>query len=175
MSKHREGEGELHFDQTQHHGVQYEDRDLGARGIIAFLIVLCVSGFLLCVLVWGYFDYHARHLRAVPPVTGPQAAADVPTGANPSPEQRFPQPTLQTDDVHDLSQYRDVQNRQLSTYGYVDQKAGVVHIPIDQAIDQLAKQGLPTRPQQNAAPAADFGSGRDTVAGAAGGVWPRNQ
>ncbi|MGZ4788952.1 MAG: hypothetical protein ACXVZX_10580, partial [Terriglobales bacterium] len=173
--KNHHDEGELHFEQIHHHGVEYEDRDLGARGIIAFLIVLCVSGFVLCLLVWGYFGYHARHLRQVPPVTGPQTMADVPSGVNPAPQQRFPRPTLQTDDVRDMQEYRAVDNQQLSTYGYVDQKNGVVHIPIDQAIEQLSKQGLPVRPQPNLPPAADFGSGSDTVAGAGGGVRPKNQ
>ena len=175
MSKHHHDEGELHFDQIQHHGVQFEDRDLGARAIIAFLIVLVVSGMVLCLLVWGYYDYHARNLKAVPPVTGPQTLADVPPGENPNPEARFPRPALQTDDVRDLYQYKQVENEQLSTYGYVDQKAGVVHIPIDKAIDQVASQGLPARQQATPAPQADFGSGRDTVAGAGGGVRPADK
>ena len=34
---------------------------------------------------------------------------------------------------------------QLHSYGWVDQSAGVVHIPIDRAIDQVLEQGLPTR------------------------------
>ncbi|HVZ17712.1 MAG TPA: hypothetical protein VG897_11375 [Terriglobales bacterium] len=174
MSKHHHDEGELHFEQIQHHGVGYEDRDLGARGIIVFLIVLCVAGFLICLMVWGYFDYHARQLRAVQPVTGPQMVVGVPPGANPAPEKRFPQPVLQTDEARDMFQYRQVEKTQLSTYGYVDQKQGVVHIPIDQAIEQVAKQGLPTRQQPNLPEAADFGSGHDTVAGAGGGVRPRN-
>ena len=32
----------------------------------------------------------------------------------------------------------------LNTYGWVDRKAGVAHIPVDRAIDILAKRGLPT-------------------------------
>jgi len=46
--------------------------------------------------------------------------------------------------------------RQLNSYGWVDEKAGVAHIPIDQAMDMIAKRGLPVCPQgcANAAPAA---------------------
>lgn len=189
MSKNHHDEGELHFEQIQHHGVAYEDRDLGARGIIVFLIVLCVSGFVLCLMVWGYFDYHARQLKKIPPVTGPQILADVPNSQINPPQQRFPQPTLQTDDVRDMHKLRVSNDEQLNSYGYVDQKAGVVHIPIDQAMDQLVKQGLPARQAPgseqktaqasvnsatNNQPVADFGSGRDTVAGAGGGVRPAN-
>jgi hypothetical protein len=42
----------------------------------------------------------------------------------------------------------DVRKREedtLSTYGWVDQSAGTVHIPIDRAMDLLAQQGLPVR------------------------------
>jgi hypothetical protein len=172
--KHHHDEGELHFEQIQHHGVQYEDRDLGARGIIVFLIVLCVSGFVLCLMVWGYFDYHARHLKAVPPVIGPQIIADTPNAQINPPEQRFPKPALQTDDVRDMTKLRNDNNEQLTTYGYVDQNAGVAHIPIDKAMDQLSKQGLPTRQGAGQSQTAEFGSGRDNVAGAGGGVRPAN-
>jgi hypothetical protein len=174
MSKKHHDEGELHFEQIQHHGVQYEDRDLGARGIIVFLIVLCVSGLVLCLMVWGYFGYHARELKKIPPVTGPQVIADTPNAQINPPEQRFPKPALQTDDVRDMNTLREQNNAKLGSYGYVDQKAGVAHIPIDKAMERLAQQGLPTRQGQGQAQAAEFGSGRDTVAGAGGGVRPAN-
>ena len=174
MSKKHNDEGELHFEQIQHHGVQYEDRDLGARGIIVFLIVLCVSGLVLCLMVWGYFDYHARHLRAIPPVTGPQVMADTPNAQINPPEQHFPRPALQTDDVRDMNSLRRVNNEQLNSYGYVDQKAGVAHIPIDKAMEQLAAQGLPSQPAPQQPAAAQFGTGSNTVPGAGGGVRPAN-
>jgi hypothetical protein len=33
----------------------------------------------------------------------------------------------------------------LNSYGWVDQKAGVVRIPIDKAMDLLVQKGLPTK------------------------------
>jgi hypothetical protein len=33
----------------------------------------------------------------------------------------------------------------LNNYGYVDEQKGVVHIPIERAMDRLLQQGLPTR------------------------------
>jgi len=176
MSKHPNDEpSDLHFEQVKHSGVQYEDRDLGARGIIAFLIVLGVSGLVLCLIVWGYFDYHAKQLREEPTAAGPQVVTPN-TDANPLEQfKKTYQPAvpLQTDDVADMNRYREQSNDQLGNYGYVDQKAGVVHIPIEQAMDQLVKQGLPTRPAPTPqAPVADFGSGKETVPGAGGGTRP---
>jgi hypothetical protein len=118
---------------------------------------------------------------------GPQAVY-TPSAEESAPAGRFPKPSLQIDDVYDMNQVREANRQRLSSYGYIDEKGGIVHIPIEAAMDQLVKQGLPSRqgnnaPQQQAgqkpanntqSPVADFGSGSDTVAGAAGGVRPAN-
>jgi hypothetical protein len=36
---------------------------------------------------------------------------------------------------------------ELYSYGWVDEKAGTVHIPIDRAMDLIVQRGLPVRPQ----------------------------
>jgi hypothetical protein len=172
MSNHRHDEGgELHFEQIGHHGVNYEMRDLGGRGIIAFLIVLVISSAMLCVLVWGYYNYHFKHLESEPPVTGAQVINDTPA-TQPDPTKRFPKPTLQPDDVADMNNMRAVEDLTLSSYGWVDQKNGVAHIPIDKAMKALAQQGLPTRPAPELPQTAQFGNGTDTVPGLAGGTRP---
>jgi hypothetical protein len=174
MSKHHHGEeGELHFEQIQHGGIRYEDRDLGGRGIIMFLIVLVVTTAILCLGVWGYFEY--RIMPAYLNPSGQGARASNAPEKFVEPTERFPKPTLQPDDVADMNKMRTENNAQLDSYGYVDPKAGVVHIPIQQAIQELAKQGLPTRPTPTEqSPVAQFGTGQDTVPGAGGGVRPLN-
>ncbi len=57
----------------------------------------------------------------------------------------------------------------LSSYGWVDQNNGVVRVPIQTAIDQVAQKGLPVR-QQNAQPSAGFGAGNGTISGEGGGA-----
>jgi hypothetical protein len=190
MSKHGhdEHEHELHFEGTRHQDVQYEDRDLGARAIIVFLVVLVLSGAVICAMVWGYFDYYAKHLAPAAKQPGPQAIY-TPSAEESAPAGRFPKPALQIDDAADMNQVREADRQRLESYGYIDEKGGIVHIPIEAAMDQLVKQGLPSRagnnnaqqpqagqkPANNApAPVADFGSGSDTVAGAGGGVRPAN-
>jgi hypothetical protein len=193
MAKHGHDEEEdLHFEGIEHKGVQYEDRDLGARGIIVFLVVLVISAVVICAMVWGYFDYRAKRIVPAEKIPGPQAVY-TPEAEESAPAGRFPKPSLQIDDVSDMNQVREANRERLSSYGYIDQKGGIVHIPIAAAMDQLAKQGLPTRGANNAQPVsaagqknaaqanaqtpgavADFGSGDNTVAGAAGGVRPAN-
>lgn len=193
MNKHDHDEHELHFESIEHHGVQYEDRDLGARAIIVFLVVLGISGAVICLMVWGYFDYHAKHMEPANKIPGPQAVY-TPSAEESAPAGRFPKPSLQIDDTSDMNQVRDANLQRLNSYGYIDEKGGIVYIPITAAMDQLLKQGLPARGGNNAqppaatgqkntapaspsngqAPVADFGSGDDTVAGAGGGVRPAN-
>jgi hypothetical protein len=39
------------------------------------------------------------------------------------------------------------QEDELNSYGWVDQSAGVAHIPIDRAMDLIVEHGLPVLPQ----------------------------
>ncbi|PYX92592.1 MAG: hypothetical protein DMG71_17645, partial [Acidobacteria bacterium] len=42
------------------------------------------------------------------------------------------------------------QEEQLNSYGWVDEKSGFVHIPIERAMQLIAQRGLPTRSQTSA-------------------------
>jgi hypothetical protein len=54
-------------------------------------------------------------------------------------------PEATADDT--LKQLRATENAALTTYGWVDRENGIVHIPIDRAMDLILQRGLPTRPQ----------------------------
>ena len=59
--------------------------------------------------------------------------------------------------INERTELNDIRKREediLSTYGWVDQNAGTVHIPIDRAMDLLAQQGLPVRQSGQPASAA---------------------
>ena len=56
-----------------------------------------------------------------------------------------PEPRLQVSAPKDLKQYKAAQEEILNSYGWVDQKAGIVRIPIDRAMDILVQKGLPVR------------------------------
>jgi hypothetical protein len=174
MSKHHHDDsGDLHFEQVSHHGTAYEDRDLGGRGIIVFLIVLVVATAMLCLVVWGYFEYSGRHFASETPRTGTGSASNTPTTFQ-DPTQRFPKPALQTDDVADMNKLRSQEDSVLKSYGWVDQNAGLARIPIDEAMKVVA-QRLPVRPATQAFPKAEFGSGTSTPDGAGGGTRPETK
>jgi hypothetical protein len=62
-------------------------------------------------------------------------------------KQTFPSPQLEVDERSQLDKIRIDEAETLSTYDWVDQKAGTVRIPIDRAMDLLAQRGLPVRTQ----------------------------
>ena len=59
----------------------------------------------------------------------------------------FPEPKLQAAPVLDLRAIRAEEDKLLNGYGWIDQQKGLVRIPINQAIDLIARRGLPSRPQ----------------------------
>ncbi len=54
-----------------------------------------------------------------------------------------PAPRLQPDPIEDLNSLRASEHNLLNDYGWVDPKAGVVRIPIDQAMQLMVQRGLP--------------------------------
>jgi hypothetical protein len=176
MNKHHHDDADdLHFEQIRHSEIQYEDRDLGSRAIISFMVVLVIAAAVLCLAVWGYYDYYvkASGYRA-PAARAERTEIDVPPGYVP-PTDRFPKPALQTDEVAEMNKFLAEENTILNSYGRVDQNSGFIHIPIDQAIKTVAKQGLPARPAAPQVQAAQFGSGEDNVPGAGGGTRPETR
>ena len=63
--------------------------------------------------------------------------------------QQFPQ--------QDIAGFRASEERRLHGYGWVSKEAGVVHIPIEDAMRLTLERGLPARPEDPANPAATPG------------------
>lgn len=54
-----------------------------------------------------------------------------------------PAPMLQLNPPADLAKFRAREDDQLDSYGWVDRAKGIVHIPIEQAMKDVAARGLP--------------------------------
>ena len=61
------------------------------------------------------------------------------------PAKLFPEPQLQKTPLLDLKAIRAEEDKLLNGYAWVDAPKGVVRIPVDRAIEVLAKRGLPSR------------------------------
>ena len=117
--------------------VHHETTDVNIRGILAFGVGLIVVAAVIHLFVWVVFGYfEAREARQ------PQAAYPLARQQ----EQRLPpEPRLQTNPREDLRELRAAENEALTTYGWIDRSAGVVRIPIDEAMRLTVERGLPTR------------------------------
>ena len=115
----------------------HETSDVNLRAIFGFLIALTVAAVVINVLVWLLFTYFGvREAR--------QGTPDYPLASRQ--ENRLPpEPRLQTQPREDLRQLREHEDEQLTSYGWVDKNAGIVRIPIDQAMKMTAQRGLPAR------------------------------
>ena len=58
-----------------------------------------------------------------------------------------PEPRLQINPRQDLKDLRAAEDEILHGYGWVDRNAGIVRIPIDDAMRLTLERGLPSRPQ----------------------------
>ena len=133
--------GALHHDDVAH-----EHSDISVRGVIWFVITLAVICAVIQVAVWGLFRVFDRYEATNDPFVSPYAVS---SGALPP---AMSEPVLQTTPWLDLKQFRADEDAYLNSYGWVDQKSGVAHLPIDKAKELLLQRGLPSRAEQQADP-----------------------
>jgi len=61
----------------------------------------------------------------------------------------YPEPQLQTDPANDMREFRAAQMARLNGTSWINEQQGVVHIPIDKAMREVATHGIedwPTGP-----------------------------
>ncbi|MCU0492591.1 MAG: hypothetical protein MUD01_13445 [Chloroflexaceae bacterium] len=115
-------------------GIFHETRDAHIRPIVvtgAILIAVCIVTF---VLIWVML--YALGPGQSTNTLGSPALVETPVLP--------PEPRLQQLPYTAGEETIRAQTERLEGYGWVDQPAGRVHIPIDEAMKLLAERGLPT-------------------------------
>ena len=131
----------------------YEHEDIGVSGVLYFLLGLAVAGIFVYFVVNGIYSYlektsDANQTPVSPLVTNaPTDTRKLSSDYKDYLKQNFPSPQLEIDERGQLDKVRTGEAETLSTYDWVDQKAGTVRIPIDRAMDLIAQRGLPVRAQ----------------------------
>ncbi len=121
---------------TPHNTAGHETDDAKIGAILYTGLALAVTTGLVFLLVYGIFQYMASHpLTTAPP--NPLAG----TGQQQIP----PLPQLEVHPAIELQELRAQEDRVLTSYGWTDKQAGIVHIPIDRAIDLQLQKGFPAR------------------------------
>jgi hypothetical protein len=132
---------EAHTPHAAHPGdnpdVHHETTDVNVRGILLSGAGLFVIAVIVHLLVWVLFGYFSgrEESRTVP--TSPLTAGRE--------HQLPPEPRLQTHPRDDLTDLHAREEEVLTTYGWVDKNAGIVRIPIEEAMKIVVQRGLPAR------------------------------
>lgn len=135
--------------------MEFERQDLSPKAVYAFLVGLAVAGVLVSLFLWGMYEVLDAREKRHQPVQNPlvqQTKADT-RQVLPTEVEKFPQPRLEQNERLEINDFRRKEEQTLNSYGWVDEKAGVVRIPIDRAMQLIAQRGLPTTPKAGTAPA----------------------
>ena len=141
-------------DEMMNHGhpgqePEYEHEDLGSRGIFVFLTALAVSGiiiYFIIVAMYAFLDKYEKSqmTMASPLITTPGSIARIVTQDEMT--NTFKDNGAPMLETNERGQFRDFllnQENQLNSYGWVDEKAGVAHIPIERAMELIVQKKLP--------------------------------
>jgi len=124
----------------------HEESDVNIRAVFGLGAALLVITLAVHVAVWLlYMFFTGQENRAQPAREFPMAIEQQ--------DRMPPEPRLQTAPREDLREMRTEEDGILNTYGWVDRNAGVVRIPIGEAMKLTLQRGLPSRPAAAEQPA----------------------
>ena len=110
-------------------------RDVNIHAVVRFGFWLAVGVVAVTLAMLGLFRMLERKDRAADILLSPAVAANL--------ARTPPEPRLEPFPLALGQRLRAEEDATLTTYGWVDRKAGVARIPIDRAIEILAERGLP--------------------------------
>jgi len=112
----------------------HEIRDAKIGPLILIAAGLAITVAIVGVFIYGIFQYLGAHPPASIQANPMAAGAQIP-----------PAPRIEEHPAIEIQQLHAQEEQTLSTYGWVDKKAGVVRIPIDRAMELQLQRGFPTR------------------------------
>jgi hypothetical protein len=141
---HHHSPEEMHNDDVAH-----EHSDINISALVWSIVIMFAVVAGTAVLMWLLFGFLESQAAARDPKMSPLAmpATTMPPTTIASPFfGGAPEPKLMTGEPGYLSQVRDEEQQQLHGYGWLDEKAGVARIPIDEAKKLTIERGLAVRP-----------------------------
>jgi hypothetical protein len=128
---------------TVHATVRHQPDDVAVGRILIFagaLLLLAVVGHLVPLLLYGYFVKAEDAKQAPLPPLAAKERLKLPRDLD-----KLPAPVLRANDTIHLEELRRKEDARLQGYGWVDPKAGVVHVPIEEAMKKLADPAMATK------------------------------
>lgn len=137
------------------HGIRYEKSDAHPGGVVRIGLIVAAVALVTALLLKPMLSFlgarQAGFDRPTPPMAlqapAPPQSQEQPFDniAKLEPDRRAPEPRLQERPFEDITKLRAAEKDALEKYGWVDEKAGIVRIPVEEAIKILARRGLPAR------------------------------
>jgi hypothetical protein len=110
----------------------YETSDADARKIFWVAGIFIVVGAVIYVAIWWMFAFYRTEY----------GKRDQRQTLIEAPPQLPPEPRLQVNPELDWDEYRQTQERLLSSYGWASREQRRVRIPIDRAMEMVAGEGV---------------------------------
>jgi len=132
----------------------FERQDLTAQAVFEFLLSLVLGGVVVYFVIWGLYHFMDARQRERQSQQSPlvkQVETDTRI-VSPDEIKKFPPPRLERNERIEIYDFRLEEEQTLNSYGWVDEKAGVIRIPIERAMQLVAQRGLPTTPKAGTAP-----------------------
>ena len=145
---------------------EFEQQDLRPKVVLSALLglaVILVVSYFIVLGFYRYLDaYQKSHEPPQNPLVTPKVETSRPTKAETQEEIKrvFPEPRLEEDERGQVNGDRLREEEQLHSYGWTDEKAGVVHIPIERAMELTAQRGLAVYSGNPAGPASKAAGGK---------------
>ena len=116
-------------------GSSYEHTDANVWVIAKFGIWLAITAVVVHLGIWVMWGALVKQAEATREQRYPLAT-----------QPRLPpEPRLQQFPANEIDDFRRGENTRLNSYGYANKDAGVVHIPIAEAMRLTVERGLPAR------------------------------
>ncbi|MBK9166098.1 MAG: hypothetical protein IPM24_01400 [Bryobacterales bacterium] len=126
-------------DTTKHDHTGHETTDISVGAVSRSGLVLAGGVVIVMMLMWFLFDVYGAQVRASQ--EGPQPST------LDNPQVMPPEPRLQALPRVEWSEYKVRQKALVEGYQWIDQQQGMVRIPVDRALEIVAREGLPKTPE----------------------------
>lgn len=129
-----------HVTERQNLELLHEESSVQVKPVLIFalmLVIVSVATFMTVRFLLDYFNVN-------------QTRTEAPLSPFADPQPLPPMPRLQVSSGQDLRELRAAEDKVLNGYRWVDKQAGIVGIPVNQAMEILAKKGLPVRDEAKA-------------------------
>jgi hypothetical protein len=113
---------------------RHEISDANVRPIVLTGVALAIVAAIVLGISIGLFHFFVERPADSPANPMASEASQLP-----------PEPHIEDHPSSELQQLRQHEDQMLSTYGWVDRKAGKVRIPVDRAMELQLQRGFPVR------------------------------